>query len=393
MISSLESYTLEKFFSGFCLDAPFENIYTQNCDEFLAWAVYVSTFTNLNPDERGVITSLRCEASKYLQKDFVNGKNPVVKTTKFHLEEVSYLHHPLCLVLLIYAVNFLLMIWPIYLNGFKYYRTANGIGYWYCDNGNIERENKDPILLLHGVSTGLGYYGKLITSLMENHTRSIVIIEYTWVNLGAIPSHTSPAPGPLELQSAFKEICKCHNIKSVSIVAHSWGTFLAGWLLRLCPRNISHVTLVDPACLTTVLPENTYNLLYKQPCTFSDYVLVYMVRNDLNLSFTLRRHFAWYNAALELDAVPDSVGVVVAIGAADELMCAAAAFELVGIASDRRKEIPPSNEKVATIRRLIWDSCAHGEIITSDTIISELKIAMDENENYQDIDNNFKLSN
>ena len=119
LIEGLKSYSLEKFFSGFFRGAQFDEIYTQNCDDFLAWAAYTSSFSDLSPEEKEEVVSLRHEASKYVQTDFKEGLNTKVNSTRLHIEEVSYLHHPLCLLALLSAANFILMLMPVYLNGFK----------------------------------------------------------------------------------------------------------------------------------------------------------------------------------------------------------------------------------------------------------------------------------
>ena len=79
----------------------------------------------------------------------------------------------------------------------------------------------------------------------------------------------------------------------MSIVSHSWGTFLAGWIARLKPELVSHLTLIEPIAINVELFETTFSVLYKQGCGLDEVLMYLFVRNDITISNNLRRHFAW----------------------------------------------------------------------------------------------------
>jgi len=375
MCSSLESYDLEDFFSGFCLMSKFEDIYTINCEMFLAWAVYTSRIDELNEEQKGVVRELRIEASKYLKTDFIEGYNPNVKTTGFHLEPVSYLHHPLCLTILFATIDKFSDFY--YLYTFKKIKTNGGMDYWFKEGSKM----KAPVFIFHGVFSGWGFFSQLIEAI--NQDRTVILFNYLPVKIGILPS-PSAVPGPLEINETFVEIMGRHNIKKVAIIAHSWGTFIAGWIVRLNPEFVCHLSLIDPIALTVVLPETTYALLYEPPNTLMKYLMFYFVRNDLNLSYTLRRYFAWYNAALRLDDVPAHIGVFVCIATNDELLRAATVYELCGLANEKRQALSLSaTGKVESVKRILWNNCMHGDAIVNKACIKDIKNAIYEFENQE----------
>jgi pimeloyl-ACP methyl ester carboxylesterase len=125
------------------------------------------------------------------------------------------------------------------------------------------------------------------------------------------------------------QILAHHHIDKISIVAHSWGTFIAGWILQLNPSIISHVTFIDPVSITFLYPETTYTIVYKKSQSIEDHLLDYFVRHDISVSNTIHRHFTWYNEALSLDSIPASVGVVLGLSCHDALVNFRVALDLV----------------------------------------------------------------
>lgn len=371
LCDSLESYALDKFFCGFMSFCDFEEICYENVHRFIAWAVFVKPFVDLQDSEKSIVYKLRQEAAKRMKKDFQQGDNPAVRESGIHFDAVSYIHHPLCLVAFLYLLDMITLYGFLYPLGFKKYSTSNGLTYWYNGYQDQVGSQRAPVVLFHGICTGWLYYSLLIRKLVND--RPVFLFDNRNVKIGGVPSSRSPHPGPLEVNASFKEMLSTHDVASVSIVAHSWGTTLAGWVVRLSPSMASNLTLIDPASVTMVFPEATHELLYKQPRTLADYLLNYFVRYDLNLSWTLRRHFYWYNGFLELHEVPKDIGIIVGIAADDELVNSAVAYEISGNASDKRKQRE-------AITRIVWKNCMHGQAISRESCVMDIIMALKESD-------------
>jgi pimeloyl-ACP methyl ester carboxylesterase len=100
-------------------------------------------------------------------------------------------------------------------------------------------------------------------------------------------------PDPTSVCNSIVQILAAHDISKVSIIAHSWGTFLAGWVVKMRPDIVSHLTLIEPVAMNVVLFETTYAIIYKPPVDISGYLLYYFVRKDISVSNAIHRNFFW----------------------------------------------------------------------------------------------------
>jgi pimeloyl-ACP methyl ester carboxylesterase len=218
------------------------------------------------------------------------------------------------------------------------------------------------VVVFHGICSGWSYYSKLILQLCSRKRR-VILFDYDCVKLNSM---VFEVPGAVDVATSIRAIMQCHQCEKISIVSHSWGTFWAGWMVRLHPQVVVSVTMIDPIALTVVFPETTYFILYKPVKTFQDVLVSYFVRNDLTISNTLHRNFAWYNVALRFDDIAPHIGVNVAISGKDELMHPPVLMELLQIHSEKRASI-----KAAPIKSILWDEFEHGMgILDDDAIVS-----------------------
>jgi pimeloyl-ACP methyl ester carboxylesterase len=237
----------------------------------------------------------------------------------------------------------------------------------------MPERNKTPILMLHGICHGLGYMCDIVEAFQD---RLIIYLDINCIRFNWI---TLDVPDPNSLKEIITQILKQYGIPKVSIISHSWGTFLAGWIIKLMPEVVSQITLIDPISITVELPETTYCILYKYPDSIPNLLLYLFIRNDLTISNNLHRHFAWYNMALKFQEIPDHIPVVVSIAGKDELIDSKTASELTTLAIQAREK-----SSGASITHLVWDDFIHGMALHNSESVLKIKQSIQNNEVVQE---------
>ena len=267
-------YHFEKWMRGWFLFIDFREIHAENVEAAFAWAVYTSRLEDLDTGKRESLVSLRRLAEKKFDICLPEGFNSKLelKHACMDLQPVTYINKPL----LLYALLNCMIIqenMALHAKGFKRY-TIEGtdITYWFKDEINRfdqksksfsfgegshhsysscepSHREKTPILIFHGITRGWGYLFPMIDEFSE---RAIILIEnpcicFAWITLDVA--------NPDRICQSVKEILYRHDIQKVSLIGHSWGTFLAGWVVRMCPELVAHFTFCDPINLCVWLPE------------------------------------------------------------------------------------------------------------------------------------------
>ena len=425
----LKNYDLDRFFSGCFLQADLSEVYSENYNSFIAWAVYCSEFKDLTEEEKIEVINLREEASKRLKTTIKEGYNPKATHAKITLEPTRFIHQPLCIYLFIILLEIYTRI-TLRRMGFKRLNLS-GVMYWirdrkYRNRGrNLEVEKninklskpsdenfkQPPILILHGICTGWAYYQKLIEALGGD--RTVILVDYEIIKIGILPSfyyvnplefnhiiqnilniHGIPKVVSLEIYNIFCFLyyyCYCYITLQISLIGHSWGTCNASWILRMSPEIVSQVVLIDPACLTLVLPDSLYCLLYKPPTSIADYLLCYFVRYGINLSYTLHNNFDWYNSAFSLEDLSNHIGIVVGVAEKDFLINSKVVVEMVEKLKNTRESMRKvknnqddsasiSKNHIGPIKFIEWLNVTHGESILSNDKMDQIVAMIKSNE-------------
>lgn len=388
MLAKLKSYDFKNWLSGFCIGSKVEDVKAGNASSFLAWSIYSREFSDLSDDEQKVVQRLLKEAEERFGITFEEGHNATVQHVRFNLAPVPYAHHLAVQYLLLNVIEGYSNVINLYSKGFRHFRCSNGTTYWF----RAGRNGKDtiPMLFMHGICTGWNPYIKLIEEV-GGVDRDVILFDYRCIKINHIDVHV---PDAMEVNAAVLDITRRHNITRLSIVAHSWGTFLAGWVVRMSPHLVSHITLIDPVSLMVVFPETTYTLLYKPPTVFLDYLLLYFIRHNLSISNTVYRHFSWYNGQFWLDSIPEHIGIAIGVAGNDDLVHCSALCELIDNAnkvnsimkdddndnSDLRKGKDEKEEQGQVgrreIKKLVWEAYTHGQAVYCDASIRDIKDAI-----------------
>ena len=230
----------------------------------------------------------------------------------------------------------------------------------------------EPMVFLHGITTGWMPYLSLVKALGGDRTMILVDVDAI-----KIKSLNFDMPTPKQFVHKLNQVLVKHNIMKASIVGHSFESITAGWFVRYFPEKVSHLTLVDPVSLLLGLPNVAYSFLYREPTTLMEWVIYLGAAREVTVAHALRRHFWWYNNALWLEDIPAHIGVVVGVSGNDEIINAAAVYEYCNncrqhrITQSRSSLLSPtttttqrsSKTPVAKIETVLWDNYSHAQIL------------------------------
>lgn len=316
-----DKYPFKKWLSLAFFGTDPANIGTLNFESLLAWFLYVSKIDDLTLEERLV----------------VRGLIPLVAMERGYM---GYLR----------------------INGFRPF-TDHGISYEFFSHPNA---TEDPIVFFHGMGVGLWSYYALISELCK--TRTVLLISYECILL-----HSN-------VSASFRnhtDLCQCisvamdrFSIPMISVMGHSWGTFLAGWLIKTMPDKISQLVMIDPVSMFVHYPETIYFVCYKPPTTCKEWLFCYLVRHNYNINHTLTRHVAWYNMALGFNEIPEHIHVVISLSEKDELINGSFAMEKTQCV------IMDAPHRSAPFRFLWWKSLFHGDATSNKESIQGILTAM-----------------
>jgi pimeloyl-ACP methyl ester carboxylesterase len=334
-------YTFHQFVSGFCHMSDIQQIHSTNFEKFLAFSVYQSHIEDLSIAEKEVISSLQTDASVAFDMKWSDEIVPETRHCKFSLEKLDYIHHPLIVHMRFHGAEWMFQITHLISRGY----TKKSIGtatYWIKE---VPDSPLSPILLFHGICSGWISYSVLIEEIGKN--RTVILYDNDSIKHCSMNFHVQTAH---ELCQNLRELLKQHKIQKITVCGHSWGTFLAGWVVRLAPECIYQLILIDPVCLTIFFPESTYVILYKPSVSFYDYLMEYFVRGDLAITYSVRRQFYWYNSVLRLDEIPEGIRTRFILSDKDELVPFSIASEMI---DDFIKERGDMHTKV------VWHNKGH----------------------------------
>lgn len=362
--SSLQSFSFEHFLTKAHLGAPLESIYTENYQSFLAWYLFMSPLNELSIEQKQVVTRLCEKAVEQFGFPCKPGYNDSISHCHLGLNTFEYVHQPLLLYGLVEGFDLVHNIVNLRYTGFRLFH-ANRIKYWYYHHPT---SNQTPILFFHGMGAGWCSYSNIISAFAKE--RSVILVCYDSIVLHRLHFEV---PDYKQLVNAVETILMDHSIESVSLVGHSWGTFLAGWIVKRIPHKVTHLCMIDPIATFVPYPATIYFVIYKQPDTIKDYLFHYLFRRNITISNTLSRHFAWYNMVFGFDEIPDRMGVVISLSGKDELLDVQAVKEMTQTFMNRPARLGKS-------RLLYWENYNHGDAKDNHLSVEGIVRAIRENE-------------
>jgi pimeloyl-ACP methyl ester carboxylesterase len=117
-------------------------------------------------------------------------------------------------------------------------------------------QQQQPIVFIHGVA-GLLLYLPLLGRLLSCRA-PLLLLDMKHVSLRISPS----IPTVDELATALAATLQRHKLLPAVLVAHSYGTLVAGRLLRLQRNAVARVLFVDPVCFGMFMPRLLHGFIY-----------------------------------------------------------------------------------------------------------------------------------
>ncbi|KAF8163801.1 hypothetical protein B0H34DRAFT_697014 [Crassisporium funariophilum] len=336
--------------------------------DWLLWALFSTTRDEAPMEEyQAEIDGYIEEIEKLLGKSLEHGhsKDEGVRSMRITLDPVVMLHRPLvwyCIVALVDSYTSV----ALALLGFKHYsplesqwsqsfpprpilwllsrRAPEGVvtPYWCRPH---KSPTKLPLVFLHGIGIGLYPYIPFFRSIISGDDANVGILlpELLPISMHMTRNAVPPRSRMLASLNIILESLRIEEEKtrqfhpehddaecqpllsgngskttgwnSVVFSAHSYGTFVAGWIVRDCVEEelishsdiphhsttlaskIAHLVLVDPIPILLSNPAVAHNFLYRDPSTVCPRTLRGLQHADLQDLPASPSPKAWYSSA------------------------------------------------------------------------------------------------
>jgi hypothetical protein len=193
---------------------------------------------------------------------------------------------------------------------------AKNLSYWLRPHTS---KNRLPVVFLHGIGIGLHTYAEFLRDLIKKDAEQpedgqIGILAVELIPISFRLTHTSLARD--EMVTQLLQIFNKHHWEKFVLVAHSYGTIIATYLLQdpQTMQKVSSVVLVDPVNLSIHKGDICYNFAYRKPRSASEYQLHYFACTDMNVAHTITRRFMWTENALWKEEMKGRKFTVVLVG-------------------------------------------------------------------------------
>ncbi|GAA5941895.1 hypothetical protein JCM3775_004795 [Rhodotorula graminis] len=245
---------------------------------------------------------------------FPPGRNPAVKPLRLTLDPVRVTSRPF----LLYLVVFLLQ------------KSVMGIamarGFKKCDDQGTRYlvkipegwspredapEDEKPLVFIHGLGMGLAQYTTLVSVLSKSRAvrnRPILVLLQPHISMSIFsPGYLDPVEQE-DCAAGLDRVLRKHGFDEraggCTVLSHSNGSIVHGWLLKQHPNLVARSCFVDPVAFQLYEPWVCYNALYAPAKKPMEHLMRYFVMRELGVSFMLSRTFSWTSNLLWPHEIP-----------------------------------------------------------------------------------------
>lgn len=270
-----------EMFRAWFLGTPWEQLKRENVLEWLSWSFFGMHYEELvNEWEKegcpaipkdvhtadDVLTETSSDEQAAAKLGFIyhglymlearsamplpEGRNSRVSSMRLHLDPVKITSRPLAKYLVTGFFNKMLE------------RRTRSAGFVRETTGGLEylirmpknwkagEEKTRPILFIHGLGMGLAQYASIVSYFEQHPTlqdRPLVLLIQPHLSMDLFhPEHLRP-PNKTGTTQGLRAIVKKWGFHDgLTVVSHSNGTIVHGWLLKDCPDLVKASCLVDP---------------------------------------------------------------------------------------------------------------------------------------------------
>ncbi|GAA5871902.1 hypothetical protein JCM8547_003300 [Rhodosporidiobolus lusitaniae] len=245
---------------------------------------------------------------------FQPGRNPLVKATRLTLDPVKVASRPLLLYGVVAALQKAVL------------RRAKMKGFVEGVEGDVRyavyvpegwepvaepRECERPLVFIHGLGMGAAQYATLINVLSTSscfRTRPILILLQPAISMSFFQKGYLNSPDQERCTAGLAKVLRKYGFDEraggVTVVSHSNGTIVHGWLVKDYSSLIARSCFVDPVCFCLWEPWVCHNFLVRKPQKPIEYLMRYFVSRELGIAVMLSRTFQWTSNLLFPSQIP-----------------------------------------------------------------------------------------
>lgn len=309
------------FLRGWFRGAPAAEVRRGNFLEWLAWALFEEHAEDLSASQRS-------EAERFVDLfesragwAFATGSSRAVTPIRLTLDPVHAEHRPLVSAGVTHlAVGKVITEALLRVLGFRRSVDTRGVTFWYraASGATAECDRSSPssaaatnrasgILFFHGLGIGLVSYTVLLRALVRLRRHPILLVENPAISMRlTTPGVPGGSTGYLGSVAAAMAAV---GMTTACVVAHSFGTVVAAWMMRQRPDLVHSTVLIDPIPFLLCLPDVCNNFVHRPPTKGSEMLMRYFVSRDATIAATLARHFHWRECCLWADELPGGPGL------------------------------------------------------------------------------------
>ena len=246
-------YSMQYILKGYFLDtvSDLDEIYSENLESFFAFACFNRTRDEItDSDQKECIKTLAKEFAEDAGIDLKPGFNEKVKHYDYFKEPVEYSHNSIVIISTVKALDNLSLIYLRFSIGMEK-RYYNGNEYWYRPALDPRDQDKDALVMYHGICIGWISYFVLIARLGSN--RPIILMPM--MDCVRITSLCFTVPSRQVVTDAACAILKLHAVERCVVLGHSYGSVTSAWLAKAHPHMVSKLILLDPVSICMCLPD------------------------------------------------------------------------------------------------------------------------------------------
>ncbi|KAE8216061.1 hypothetical protein CF327_g793 [Tilletia walkeri] len=321
---------LRKRFSNWFMCSSIEDVKRGNVFEWLAWALLESKVEEVEHivDEAEMLNDCIDAIETRLRWNFPPGKNEAVKCVRLSIDPVNILSRPIGFYLVTNAYTYGVQQYIRWAHGVKKVRYGRTDFLIVPPKPRSRSDDQDalPILFLHGLGIGIGQYRFFLRHLVQHKPGAIIVIQ---PHISAQLFDANFLSPPLK-DELTRDVAACirgtgigrveggtkKDDYSLTIVSHSNGSFVHGWMLRAMPGWFKRNVLVDPVCFRMWEGAVCNAFVYREWTSAIEVLLGYFVAREIGVGLTIGRYFRWTDMTLwahEFEAASDDhVHVVLA---------------------------------------------------------------------------------
>ncbi|GAA5984768.1 hypothetical protein JCM5350_004232 [Sporobolomyces pararoseus] len=245
---------------------------------------------------------------------FEPGRNDKIKTLRLTLDPVKVTQRPLILYLVVGLLQNGVLA-ATKLKGFREFKDGK-VKYLYRipKDWNPDRngdESTKPLVFIHGLGMGSAQYATFMSYLCSHRSfrnRPLLVLLQPHISMSFFEKTYHQPPDQETLVKSLKTVIKRFKFDQAggaTILSHSNGTIVHGWLVKRAPELCARNCFVDPVTFCLWEPFVCYNFLYSKPKTPIEYLMRYFVSRELGIAVMLSRTFEWTSNLLFPQEIPN----------------------------------------------------------------------------------------